>query len=153
MQNNMKSFINPETFGLMPAFRPFPFDVKMIMESARKNAQAFSAAQQVALEGFQTLSARQSTLISQTIENQLRIAREILAEGTPEEKIIRQAEAVQTYFERTISASRETNDMITKSINASMDIINARFMTSMDDIKTAVKAPAKSNVTLLRKVA
>ncbi len=152
MSKNINVFMSPDAIKLMPAFKPFPFDAKLVMESFRKNIQALSDAQQMTLEGFQTIAQRHSGIMSQVIEDQLRMARELIAEGTPEEKIVNQAEAFQNFYERGIKNMREIKDMMSKSSSAGMDIINDRIVATLDEVKSSLKV-SKSNVTPLKKAA
>src|SRR5436190_14653904 len=69
----------------------FPFDMKNFLETQRKNMQAMTQAQQTAIEGFRALAQRQSELLSQMMEDNSGFARSMMGEGTPEEKIAKNA--------------------------------------------------------------
>lgn len=122
-----------------PGFQSFPFDMKSVMELQRKNAQAVIAAQQVAMESLQAIAQRQSEIMSQIVEDNSSIAKEILSEGTPEQKIAKQADLVKKSHEKTVTNMRELADMIGKSTTEASDIINKRISASLSEVKTAME--------------
>lgn len=123
----------------IPGFGSAPVDVKNMMESSRKTMQAITEAQQIALESLQTIAQRQTEILSQFVQDQSAIARDIVNEGTPEEKIARSAELMRKAYEKTVSGSREVADMMSKSTREATDIINKRVTNALNEIKTTVE--------------
>lgn len=158
MSDTLKKFLNPEMMQLMPAFRPFPFEIKSIMESARRNMQACAEAQQMMIEGCQTLAQRQRDMMSQAIEDQMSLMRALMADGTPEEKIARQADMMKKCYEHMAADCREMQEMTSKSTYACCDIMNARVSGTLREVRDTMRAqkaaPKNSaNVTSIRKAA
>ena len=123
----------------IPGFGSAPVDMKNLMESSRKTIQAITEAQQIAIESMQTIAQRQSEILSQFVQDQSAIARDIVNEGTPEEKIARSAELMRKAYEKTISGSREVADMLNKSTREATDVINNRVTNALNEIKTTVE--------------
>ncbi len=123
----------------LPGLASVPVDMKNIMESGRKTFQAFSEAQQVAIESFQTIAQRQAEILSQFVHDQSAIASASINEGTPEEKIARSAELVRKSYEKTISSQREVADLLSKSNREATDIINKRVATALNELKSTVE--------------
>ncbi|HRQ61665.1 MAG TPA: phasin family protein, partial [Alphaproteobacteria bacterium] len=92
---------------LFDQFQASPFDLKAIMEAQRKNVQAFTDAQQVAMDSLQALAQRQTEIISQIVEDQSLVAKELMGEGTPESKIAKNADLFKKIYERTVGNVRE----------------------------------------------
>lgn len=131
-------FSGNEFSQIMDQFQSAPFDLKTFMESNRKNVQAIAEAQQVAIENMQSLAQRQSEIISQLVEDQSALAKEMLGEGSPETKIAKNADLFKKIYERTIKNMHELSDMISKSNTEASNIINKRVSASMGEIKTAL---------------
>ncbi len=129
----------------VPGFGSAPVDMKNIMESSRKTFQAITEAQQVAIESMQTIAQRQGELLSQFVQDQSAIARDIANEGTPEEKIARSAEMFSKAYEKTISSSREVADLLNKSTREASDIINNRVKGALNELKTTVEENPVTN--------
>lgn len=139
----LDSWLKMDISNAIPGFGSSPVDFKTLMESSRKTIQAITEAQQVAIESFQTIAQRQGEILSQFVQDQSNIARDIVNEGTPEEKIARSAEALRKSYEKTISNSREVADLLNKSTREASDIINKRVATALNELKTtAADAPA-----------
>lgn len=114
-----------------------PFDMNAVLEAQRKNIQALNEAQQLALEGYQAIAQRQSEIISQIVEDNSAIAREVLNEETPERKVAKQTDLVKKVYERSVTNFRELSDMLAKSNQQAADIINKRVSANLAEIKAA----------------
>lgn len=137
--NPMEQFFTPDFSKAFSSFQGFPFDVAAVMETQRRNMQAFTDAQQMAMESMKTVAARQSEILSQIMEENTEIAREALAEGTPEEKISKQADRMKKAYEKGVAGAREIADMLGKSSQAAQDVINKRVSASLTEMKSAVE--------------
>lgn len=137
-------FFKQQDFSKMfENFKAAPFDMKTFMDSHSKNVQALAQAQQVALENMQALASRQSEVLSQIIEDQSNMAKEMIGEGSPEDKMAKNADLFKTFYERTISNMQELSDMINKSNIEASNIINDRVTASMSEVKAALEKAQK----------
>lgn len=144
-----ENWLKVDLSNSVPGFASAPVDMKHMMESGRKTMQAIIEAQQVAIESLQTIAQRQTEIMSQFVQDQSAMARDIVKEGTPEEKIARSAESMRKAYEKTINGSREVADMLNKSTREASEIINKRVTNALNEIKTNVEenpvAASKSN--------
>jgi phasin family protein len=135
-ENWMKSGSNNSAF---PKFPNIPFGMKEIMESSRKSIQACTAAQQIATQSLQAIMQRQSEIMSQMVQNSSAVAKEVMDEGTPEEKIARSAELIREAYEKTVNNYREVGDIASKSAREAMDVLNDRIATAFEEIKSTAE--------------
>ncbi len=138
-QNDFMKFFDPELTKNLAGFQGFPFDMKSFMETQRRNFQAFTEAQQRALEGIQAVTQRQGELISEMVENNSAIAQEIMGEGSPEQKVAKQADLMKKAYEKSISNLKEIGEMLSESNQQAGDIINKRVSASLTEIKSAIE--------------
>jgi phasin family protein len=132
--------------SLFPTFTNAPFDLKGLMESGRKSVQAYTEAQQVATQSLQAIMQRQSEILSQMVQDQSTIVREVMTAGTPEEKIARSAELIREAYEKTIHNVKEVGDIANKSAHETINILNERVTSCFDEIKsTAEDAKAQKS--------
>ncbi len=124
-------------------FQSMPFDLRDMMETQRKNIQAFSEAQQMAMEGLQAAAQRQSEILSQLVEDNSSLAREMMGEGSPEQKIAKNADIFKKLYEKTVSNMHEISDILSKSNVEASKIINKRVSASMSELKSAVEKTGK----------
>jgi phasin family protein len=121
------------------------FDMAALLDAQRKNIDALSAANRLALEGVQAVAQRQGELFRQAVQNFSGVTREIAAEASPEQKFARQAEFAKASFEDAVSNFGEIADLAQKSGAQALAVINKRIVENFDDVKStfATAAAAK----------
>src|SRR5579862_333551 len=93
-------FANPK------AWAPFALplvDVEALFEALAKNAAAVTSANQVALEGWQSLAQRQSELLRSTVDQCGTVAKDVLAAPSLAEKATRQADATGQIYHSALA--------------------------------------------------
>ena len=148
-QNPFGDFFSQNDFSkFFENHQSMPFDMQGFMETQRKNIQAISDAQTIAVENMQAIAQRQSTILSQMVEDNTVIAKEFMAEGTPEEKIAKNADLFKKSYERSVKNMNEISDMLNQSSNEASEIINKRVKATLNEVKTSMeksqKTPAKT---------
>lgn len=134
-------------------YQNLPFDLKDMLETQRRNVQAFTEAQQLAMESLQAIAQRQAEILSQVVEDNSNIAKGLLSEGTPEEKMSKNADFFKKAYERTVENMRELSEMVNKSNIEAGNIINKRVTASMNEIKHSLEKGAQEKTTQGKKAA
>ncbi len=122
----------------MPAF-----DWEAIMSVNRRNMEAFAQANQMAAEGAQAIFRRQGEILKASMDDANRTVKTMLADGTPEDRIARQSDAIKTAFETAISNYREMIEMASKSNAEAMTIMSNRVSESLDELTTVMAKPPR----------
>ena len=112
------------------------------MAGQRRNIEAFTAASLAALEGLQSLAKRQAEMVRQSVDESNKAMKEMFAAGSPEEKAARQAELTKAAFERAVANTRELTQLVARSQNEAIDVLNKRVAESLDEVKGFI---AKTN--------
>lgn len=131
-------FQNPEFSKMFENFRSMPFDIQSLMETQRKNIQAMTEAQQMAIESFQAIVQRQSEMLSQIVEENSKITTQIMGEGTPEEKIAKQADLFKGLYERSVKNMNDLTHMVSNTNQEASKIITKRVSASITEIKSSL---------------
>ena len=143
-KNPFNSFFAQNDFSqFFENYQSIPFDLQSFMETQRKNIQALSDAQQVSVENLQAIAQRQSTILSQMVEDNAIIAKELMAEGTPEEKISKNADLFKAAYERSIKNMNEISEMLNQSNQEASTIINKRVKATLNEVKDSLTKTAK----------
>jgi len=143
-QNPFAEFFTANDFSkFFENAQSMPFDLQGFMETQRKNMQALSNAQQIAIENLQTIAQRQSAIISEMVEDNAQITKELMSEGTPEEKISKNADLFKTLYERSVKNMNDIAEMMNKSNQEASDIINKRVKATMNEVKAAIDKSQK----------
>lgn len=143
-KNFFSSFSNDDFYSKMANMGGFPFDMKTMMEAPMKNAQAFTEAQRQAMTNLQGIMQRQAEFVTQMVQSNSEIVRQIAKDGTPEEKVSRQTDLIKKNYEKSVDNMREIADMVSKSSEEASEIIHKRVTTSLNEIKRSLETTTKS---------
>lgn len=138
-----KFFAANDFTKIFEPYQKMPLGLNELMETQRKNIQALGEAQQIAFESMQAVAQRQTEIMSQLIEDNSRIAKELLGEGSPEEKLLKNTDMIKKIYEKTASNMQELTDMISKSGSETGKLLNKRVTASMGEIKSALEKGQK----------
>ena len=119
-------------------------DIKTLMETQRRNMQAFSEAGQLAMGSWQNLARKQAEMMTRMVQDNSNIMQETLKEGTPEEKVARQAEVFKKAYEQSVLNSREMTELVIKSGKDTVDLINKRVSASINEIRDSLDSASKA---------
>jgi phasin family protein len=122
-------------------------DLEKVVAVQRKNVEALTSANQTALEGIQAIAKRQSEILRSMIEESNSVLKAMMEQGSPEEKMTKQADLLKTSFEKTLGHMRELSEMVAKSNREAFDVINSRVTESLEEMKSLMPAaaPAKKS--------
>jgi phasin family protein len=110
-------------------------DSGALMAAHRRNMEALSAANRMALEGAQAVARRHMEIMQSTMSELSEHVREIASTDTPQNKAAKQAELVKKSYERAVSNIRELSDLIQRSNGEALGLLNERFKEAMDEVK------------------
>ncbi len=110
-----------------------PYDLGGILEAQRKNLKAITDAQEIAMEGFQSIARQQSEFVSSMIANQSSLMGLLTKEGTPEEKIARHADLARMQYNAAIHDIRQMQDTMHKIIRNAADVLHHNVASHMKD--------------------
>jgi phasin family protein len=125
----------------------FPgFDVEALMATQRKNLEAFTQANQLAVAGFQALAKMQVELSRAAMEQASALVRDWAETSTPEVKLQKQAEFAKQALEKGVSNTRELVQLAGKAQTEAFDVLKKRFTESVDEMTSLVKKEAKKEI-------
>ena len=113
-------------------------DVDAMLATQQKNIQALTAANQLAFEGMQTVFRRQSEILRQSVEQASAMISELMAAGSPEDKVAKQADLVKSAFEKALANSRELAELVARSNAEAAEVVSKRFSESLEELKVAI---------------
>ncbi|MBR0673535.1 phasin family protein [Neoroseomonas soli] len=121
----------------MPAMPAMP-DMDALAAAQRKNIEAFSAANRVALEGAQAVARRHMEILQQSVAEMTEAMKALSAADAPQDKAARQAELAKSTYERAVANLHELADLIQRSNSEAVGLLNKRFAEAMDEVKGLV---------------
>lgn len=115
-------------FPMMP-------DMEAFTTAARRNMEALTAANRVALEGAQAVARRHMEIMQQTMTEMSEAVRALAGTEAPQEKAARQAELIKRTYEHAVANLKELRDLIQRSNEEALALLNRRFTEAMDEVK------------------
>jgi len=113
-------------------------DVEALAAAQRRNLEALSAANRVALEGAQAVARRHMEILQSSMTEMTEAMKALGTQETPQAKAARQAELLKSAYEKAVANMREVADLIQKSNQEALALLNKRFTEAMDEVKSLV---------------
>jgi phasin family protein len=120
-------------------FRLPGIDVDAVVAAHRKNVEALTQANQIAVEGIQAVARRQAEIVRQAIDEATALVRDWTQPGAPEDRFTNTVDAAKEAFENGVANVREINEMTTKASTDVFGVIAKRVSESFDDVRLAAK--------------
>ena len=131
-------------FGKMFVNGRASFDFEAAIATQRKNVEALTAANRIAVEGTQAVLRRQAELVREVMEELSSVSKEFTTAGSPEDKLVKQTELAKAAFESAIANVRELQGLVQKASDEAVSVISKRVVDNFDEVKSLLsKAPAK----------
>jgi phasin family protein len=129
---------------MMADFRlPAMLDMDALAAAQRKNIEALTAANRIALEGAQAVAKRHMEILQASMTEMTEAMRGAAATD-PKEAAARQAEMLKGSYERAVGNMKELADLIQKSNGEALGLLNKRFTEAMDEVRTLVEKAGKA---------
>jgi len=135
----------PQSDSIMDMFANFGEQMKMpapdiekVLESHRKNLEAFQQSAQAAGEGTSKIMARQREMLGETLEDFSTMTKEMQTGSDPQEMMRRQSEFARKSFEVAVRNTGEMADLIRKSNEQSIEILRQRIRDSMEEMRNSI---------------
>lgn len=124
-------------FSRMFADMKFPAMPNMdaFVTATRRNLDVFTAANRIALEGAQAVARRHTEIMQQSMAEMAQAMQAMSANEPPQTKAARQAELVKQAYEHSVANMKELHDLMQKSHDEAMGLLNRRFAEAMDEVK------------------
>lgn len=110
-------------------------DIAALSEANRRNLEALTAANRVAVEGAQAVARRHMEIMQQAMQEMTEGMRALSSPEAPQAKAAKQAELVKQAYQRAVANIQELRDLIERSNGEAMNLLNQRFVEAMDELK------------------
>jgi phasin family protein len=136
------SFFDFDVTKMMTDFRFRPFDVEALMACQRRNIEALSQANQLAVEGVQAVARRQIEIARQALEEFSVLFRDLTQPVSAEDRIVKNTEYAKQMLEKGVTHGREITMLATKAGSEAADILRKRASESLDELRDMAKLQA-----------
>lgn len=139
-------------FTLLTAMKDFDFtkffkeiktpalpDMEAVLAAHKRNLEALSEANRVALEGAQAVARRHMEIMQSTMSGLTETLKDISVSDAPAARAAKQTDLLKQAYENAVSNTRELGDLIQKANSEAMEKLNHRFSEAMNEMKTLFK--------------
>jgi phasin family protein len=115
-------------------------DMQAMMDAQRRNIEALSHANKLAMEGAQAIARRNMEILQQSMSEMASAMQAMMAvDGAPADKAAKQAEMMKAAYERAMGNMREIAELIQRSNGEALEVLNKRFAEAMEEVRGMVK--------------
>lgn len=139
MLNGKNGFFDVDVGKAFSNFAIPGLDAETVMSSQRKNLEAITQANQLAVEGVQAVTRRQVEIAREAFEGASAAFRDFAQPSAPEDRLAKHAELAKQVFEKGIASARELAELVTKANNEAFEVITRRFSESLDEFREHAK--------------
>ena len=132
-------FFDFDVTKMMADFRFRPFDVEALMAAQRRNIEALSQANQLAVEGMQAVAKRQIEVARQAVEDVSALLRDLAQPASPEDRIAKNTEFAKQMLEKSVNHGREITLLATKAGTEAADVLRKRATEGLDEFRELAK--------------
>lgn len=143
MINGKQTLFDMDVGKLFAGFNFPGFDVETLMASQRKNIEALTQANQLAVEGVQAVTRRQVEIARQAFDEASAAMRDMSQPSAPEERVAKNAEIAKQAFEKGVANARELTDLVTKAQTEAFAVITRRVTEGLDELRNQAKRPSE----------
>jgi phasin family protein len=141
MINGKQNFFDYDLTKAFAGFTMPNINVEALLSAQRKNVEAFTQANQLAIEGVQALARRQVEIAREALDEAPALFREFSQPGVPQERFAKNAELAKATFEKSLATAKELTELVTKANTDAFNILTKRFTESFEEIRdVAAKA-------------
>jgi phasin family protein len=144
MSEARSSFFDFDATKMFADFRFTPFDVEAVWAAQRRNIEALTQANQLAVEGVQAVARRQAEVARQSFEDFSSFMRELSKPVSTDDRIAKNTEYAKQMIEKGVSHTREIAMLVTKAGSEAADVLNKRAAEGLDELRALACARTKS---------
>jgi len=143
-----RSFFDYDVTKMFADFRFKPFDVEAVWAAGRRNIEALSQANQLAVEGAQAVVKRQIEMTQQSFDELSTLMREMVQPCSTEDRIAKQTDYAKKVMDKGLAHGREIAMMAAKTGTEATEVLQKRAAEGLDEMRAfTCKSAAATTVT------
>jgi phasin family protein len=133
--SDARSFFDFDVTKMFADFRFKPFDVEAVWAAQRRNLEAFSQANQLAVEGAHAVVKRQIEMTQQSFEDLSALMRDMTQPVSAEDRIAKHTEYTKKMIDKGLTHGREIAMMAAKTGSEAAEVLQKRTTEGLDEMR------------------
>jgi phasin family protein len=134
---DFSKMMNPSK--IMGEFKMPGFEMNALMEMQRKNVEMITTINQAIAENLQAFAHRHAEFMQQGFEEATNLMNAVMSASSPQEKVIRQAEASKDVVEKCIANARDATETLAKCNSQTIETISNRMTDGVKELQGLMK--------------
>ena len=135
MSEARTSFFDFDVTKIFADFRLKPFDVEAVWAAQRRNMEALSRANQLAVESVHAVAKRQLEITQQTLEDMSALVREMTQPVSAEDRIAKHTEYTKKMIDKGLTHGREIAALAAKAGSEAAEVLQKRTTEGLDEMR------------------
>lgn len=135
MSDARTPFFDFDVTKMFADFRFRPIDVEAVWAAQRRNFEALSQANQLAVEGVHAMAKRQIEMTQQTLEEFSTLWRDMTQPSSTEDRITKHTEFTKKMIDKSLSHGREVAALAAKAGTEATEVLHKRTTEGFDEMK------------------
>src|ERR1700723_1482040 len=128
-------FFDFDVTKMFADFRLRPFDVEAVWATQRRNFEALSQANQLAVEGVHALAKRQIEMTQQALEDFSTLVRDMTQPSSTEDRIAKNTEFTKKMIDKGLTHGREVAALAAKAGSEATEVLQRRTTEGLDEMR------------------
>lgn len=128
-------FFDFDVTKMFADFRFRPIDVEAVWAAQRRNIEALSQANQLAVEGVHALAKRHIEMTQQTLEDFSTLVHEMAQPSSPQDRIAKHTEFTKKMIDKSLNHGREVAALATKAGAEATEVLQKRTTEGLDEMR------------------
>ena len=141
MSDARPSFFDFDVTKVFADFRLPSLNVEAVWAAQRRNIEALSQANQLAIEGVQAVARRQMEITRQGFEDFSSLLRDLAQPASPEARIVKNTDYAKQMIEKGVSHTREIAMLAQKAGTEAAEVLHKRTTESLDELRAMTTTP------------
>jgi len=135
MSDARSSLFDFDVTKIFADFRLKPIDVEAVWAAQRRNIEALSQANQLAVEGAHAVVKRQIEMTQQSLEDLSALMRDMVQPASTEDRIAKQTEYTKKMIDKGLTHGREIAMMAAKTGTEAAEVLQKRTTEGLDEMR------------------
>jgi phasin family protein len=116
-------------------------DVEALVAAQRKNFEAMTTANKVAMEGAQTVARRHMEIMQAAMTDMTETVKSLTSVESPQAQAAKQADLLKSAYEKAVANMHELSELMQKANGEAVSLLNKRFVEAIDEVKLLIDKP------------
>ena len=125
----------------MPAMPAMP-DIQGVLDAQKRNLEAFTQANRIALEGAQAVTRRHMEIAQQSFAELPEMMRSLAATDAPKDKVVQQIAVLRAAYEKAAANAHELAELIQRSNSEAVGLLEKRVSEALAEAQALAEKAA-----------